>query len=986
MNKILYFGCVASLSVQLASASDIAVDGCADVRILQDVVTVTSTGAVSFVRLKMGESLAPEMKVLNDAWERSYGDLEWQTLGEKTIYSPWYFLAEKDGKVQGFGVETGPGAMCCWEISAKGVTLVLDVRAGGGPVRLNGRTLKACRIVRAESKADESPWQFGRRFCRMMCPKPKLPNAPVYGYNDWYCAYGKNTATNFLADAEYIVSCAKGCANPPYVVMDDGWQKNSPPVVGESGRGPWDAAGANFGMEMPEFCRRIAALGAKPGLWYRPLRAWDELPEEQRLIADRNYLDPTVPAVRSRIVEDIQRFRDWGFKLVKIDFLSHDLSQIWPCDPLSYYDRYIQDDRKWRNDSRTTAEVMLDIYKAMKDAAGDDVVIIGCNAFNHLAAGVFELQRTGDDTSGKDWKRTRKNGINTLAMRSIQDGAFFKIDADCVGLASEGSVSWNLNRQWMELLGRSGTPFFVSWKRQLATPEVREALSKAFRHASSVRDVAEPLDWFESRRPRRWRFADGAADFQWSNDFAARPIPRPALVARLAEGPEIIGIVHWGLNTYTDREWGYGDEDPAMLNPAKFDADQIVGACKAGGIGGLVVVAKHHDGFCLWPTKTTEHNITKTPFWKSWSPKLELENEKIPLSNSNSKLELKRETGRDYIKEMEQACRRAGIKFGVYCSPWDRNNAHYGTEKYVTDVFQQQLRELLSGYYGEIFEMWFDGANGGDGYYGGAREKRKIPDGYYRYDTETFAMVRKLQPKVCIFNEMDEADFRFCGNEQGLVDPDSRSTGGHYDGIWANYSKWANTGIIGGTTFHPIESDFPLRKGWFYHESERGTTRSAAYLTKLYLSSVGNASTMNIGIAPNKDGLLDADDVKALAGFKTLKDALFAHEAKSGEPFNVVVMREVISKGEQVDEWEFVADGKAILRGKSIGLKRIRLLETPCAAKSCEVKVLKDGGALQGVSFKLYRADPELVRLVLSSTTESGETDTAKWMTAASDI
>ena len=786
----------------------------------------------------------------------------------------------------------------------------------------------------------------------MMCPKPKLPKAPVYGYNDWYCAYGKNTATNFLADAEYIVSCAKGCANPPYVVMDDGWQKNSPPVVHESGRGPWDAAGANFGMEMPEFCRRIAALGAKPGLWYRPLRAWDELPEEQRLIADRNYLDPTVPAVRSRIVEDVKRFRDWGFKLVKIDFLSYDLAQIWPCDPLAHYDRYIQDERKWRDDSRTTAEVMLDIYKAMKDAAGDDVVIIGCNAFNHLAAGVFELQRTGDDTSGKDWKRTRKNGINTLAMRSIQDGVFFKIDADCVGLASEGAVSWNLNRQWMELLGRSGTPFFVSWKRELATPEVREALSKAFRHASSVRDVAEPLDWFESRQPRRWRFAYGAADFQWSNDFAARPAPRPALAARLAEGPEIIGIVHWGLNTYTDREWGFGDEDPAMLNPAKFDADQIVGACKAGGLGGLVVVAKHHDGFCLWPTKTTEHNVTKSPF------------------------------GRDYVKEMEQACRRAGLKFGVYCSPWDRNNAHYGTEKYVTDVFQRQLRELLSGDYGEIFEMWFDGANGGDGYYGGAREKRKIPDGYYRYGTETFAMVRRLQPNVCIFNEMDEADFRFCGNEQGLVDPDSRSTIGHYDGIWDHYKLFANVGAVNGTTFHPIESDFPLRKGWFYHESERGTTRSAAYLTKLYLSSVGNASTMNIGIAPNKDGLLDADDVKALAGFKTLKDALFAHEAKSGEPFNVVVMREDISMGEQVDEWEFVADGKAILHGKSIGLKRIRVLETPCTAKSCEVKVLKDGGALQGVSFTLYRADPELVRLVLSSTTESGETDTAKWMTA----
>ena len=181
-----------------------------------------------------------------------------------------------------------------------------------------------------------------------------------------------------------------------------------------------------------------------------------------------------------------------------------------------------------------------------------------------------------------------------------------------------------------------------------------------------------------------------------SIDFGPTPKPGPALAARIAAGDcEVYGIVHWGLNTYTDREWGYGDEDPALLNPVKFDADQIVGACKAGGLGGLIVVAKHHDGFCLWPTKTTEHNITKTPFWKSWSPKLELENEKIPLSNSNSKLELKRETGRDYLKEMEQACRRAGLKFGVYVSPWDRHDADYASPRYVEKYHAQDRKSVV---------------------------------------------------------------------------------------------------------------------------------------------------------------------------------------------------------------------------------------------------------------------------------------------------
>ena len=151
-------------------------------------------------------------------------------------------------------------------------------------------------------------------------------------------------------------------------------QKNSPPVVRESGRGPWDAAGHNFGMDMPEFCRAIAALGAKPGLWYRPLRAWDGLPKDQKLIANEKYLDPTVPSVRSRIVEDMKRFREWGFRLVKIDFLSYDIAQLWPCDPHPHPELFIQDDRAWRDDTRTTAEVMLDLYRAMRDAAGDDVV------------------------------------------------------------------------------------------------------------------------------------------------------------------------------------------------------------------------------------------------------------------------------------------------------------------------------------------------------------------------------------------------------------------------------------------------------------------------------------------------------------------------------------------------------------------------------------------------------------------------------------
>ena len=477
-----------------------------------------------------------------------------------------------------------------------------------------------------------------------------------------------------------------------------------------------------------------------------------------------------------------------------------------------------------------------------------------------------------------------------------------------------------------------------------------------------------------------------SAMFLFDAAAAIRPAPRPALKARLAEGVDLIGIVHWGLNTFTDREWGYGDEDPALLNPSRFDADQIVRACRDGGLRGLVVVAKHHDGFCLWPTKTTEHNISKTPFWKSWSPKLELEKEKIPLSNSNSKLELKGKTGRNYVKEMEQACRRHGLRFGVYVSPWDRNSAHYATDRYV-DIYHAQIKELLSGGYGEVFEMWFDGANGGDGWYGGAKETRKIgvAGDYYRFG-DVFRFVRALQPGVAIFaGESDESDFRWPGNERGILDPDSRATsvavGGIADGKYGNpaYKPQINTGTADGAFFRMCEADFPLRKGWFYHERERGTTKRAAYLAQRYVGTVGNGGTMNIGIAPNKDGVLDDDDVRELRGFKAIVDALFAHEVKAeGGRFNIVELREDLANGEQVDGWRLLADGREILAGKSIGYRRIRLLPEPIAPAGLRLEVTADGGSAQPVAVRRFFADPELVKKVVSASGDCGETDTAK--------
>ena len=432
-----------------------------------------------------------------------------------------------------------------------------------------------------------------------------------------------------------------------------------------------------------------------------------------------------------------------------------------------------------------------------------------------------------------------------------------------------------------------------------------------------------------------------------------RPVPRPALLDRVKSGIEVYGIVHWGLNTYTDREWGYGDENPKDLNPDAFDADQIVSACKDGGLQGLIVVAKHHDGFCLWPTKTTGHNITKSPF---------------------------RGGKGDYVKEMEQACRKYGLKFGVYCSPWDRNNADYATPKYV-ETFHAQIKELLSGDYGEIFEMWFDGANGGDGYYGGARETRKIPLDYYRFG-EVFSFVRELQPKVCIFNEDDGADYRWPGNETGHLQADSSATIRSWDP--AIYTTYCNRGdFVDGTTFHPPECDFPLRKGWFYHESEMNTVRCGEYLMQRYLETVGNGGTMNIGIAPDRHGRLASEDVAALKRFGELRREFFARTGDGDGNCNVIVLTEDVSRGEFVNGWKVSAKDKTIASGTALGIKRIRVLPQPVV--KADLRLEYDHLDLMPlghtVRVRFYYVDPKTLNRVMNATTTNGETDTAQWMT-----
>ena len=506
--------------------------------------------------------------VLGDHWERMYGDGGWRPV-EYPRAMPWFFLCKNGGRTDGYGVMTQPNAFASWRTDGRRLRLLIDVRAAGRPVQLNGRRLKAVTLVSRKGTEEESAFAAGRAFCRVMCPKPRLSDTPIYGYNDWYCAYGKQTAEGFLRDAKPVLDLCKGLSNRPVAVVDDGWQRDG--GAKDYGWGPWAwrSSSPHFGMDMKTFCGKVAALGARPGLWYRPLVAWPGADESEIQLDNaegfERSFDPTVPSVVRRIKEDIARFRDWGVKVVKIDFLSVDLAQAFPCDSGDRQDRLIKDSRRWRDDSRTSVEVVKSLYQALRDAAGTDIEIIGCNALNHLAAGLFECQRTGDDTSGRKWATTRMMGVNALAMRAIQNGTFFQCDPDCVGLAERGDVPWGKNGQWLDAVARSGQALFVSWKDGLMDDAVRVALRQAFRTASDRRECGEPLDWEFDSFPRRWRFADGEKTYDWNvaasvADFCAR-----------AEKGERLKVVFLGGSL----TWGANASDPNRSSWRARIADKL---------------------------------------------------------------------------------------------------------------------------------------------------------------------------------------------------------------------------------------------------------------------------------------------------------------------------------------------------------------------------------------------------------------------------
>ena len=472
---------------------------------------------VSRVRLRWQFRDALRGMVLGDAWERAYGDLEWTCVNPFRSL-PWYCLVHHGDDTAAYGVRVRPGAICSWQLDPEGITLWLDVRSGGEGVLLNGRRLLAAQVVsRVYSGSDA--FSAARDFCRRMCSDPILPPQPVYGSNNWYYAYGRSAAQDILNEAHYMAKLTKGEKNRPYVVIDDGWQQGRYRPDGSFDEiyngGPW-LPNPRFG-DMRALAREMARMDVIPGIWVRLLQDDSEaIPGEWRL--ESGALDPSLPQVLEHVRTIVDRLGRWGFRLLKHDFSTYDITGRWGWQMPS---EVTGDGWHFADRTRTTAEIIVDFYKAILDAAkARDMLVLGCNAVGHLGAGLMHLNRIGEDTSGLMWEKTLKHGVNALAYRMPQHGAFFDVDADCMGITEH--IDWTLNSQWGALLSRSGTSMFVSVAPESLTAAQEEALRRMLALNARPREAARPLDWQETTLPRAWQIDGETVTFNWHGAHGQR--------------------------------------------------------------------------------------------------------------------------------------------------------------------------------------------------------------------------------------------------------------------------------------------------------------------------------------------------------------------------------------------------------------------------------------------------------------------------------
>jgi len=458
----------------------------------------------------------PPLSILGDHWERTYGDVHFQPPSIKRKL-PWYFIQHDSKYTTCFGVKTGCNTICYWQVGDGLMRLTMDTSNGGAGVNLGDRVLHTADIIVTGNKPGENTFYTARRFCGMMCPVSRLPAKPVYGINDWYFAYGNNSYDLIIQHTTMLADLATNAGNRPFSVIDAGWAAYSPSLPNDCcWQDDFSRPNDKF-KDMHKLADEVRTLGMRPGLWTRPLCASYKM--DKKLLAPnipgrndplRPVLDPTIAENIEHVKSNISTYKNWGYNMVKHDFSTFDILGRWGFEMT---DELTVPGWQFNDNTKTTAEIILNLYRSIREAAGD-MYLIGCNTMSHLSAGIFELNRTGDDTSGNEWARTRKMGVNTLGFRIVQHNHFYAADGDCVGITTK--VPWEKNRQWMQLLAESSAPLFISAQPDALGEEQKRFIKQSFTSASNPQPVGEPLDWLTNQWPEKWKLDGQVKTFDWT--------------------------------------------------------------------------------------------------------------------------------------------------------------------------------------------------------------------------------------------------------------------------------------------------------------------------------------------------------------------------------------------------------------------------------------------------------------------------------------
>lgn len=461
---------------------------------------------ITFVKCRWYGQFPAGTRFLGDALERAYGDLRYEGIRPERAM-PWYFSATYQNEQAGYGVKVRPNVFVHWQADSSGITLWLDLRCGTSGYALHGMTIPAAEIVEHRA-SDTDTAEFLQDFCAKMADAPILPEKPVYGFNNWYYAYGNISADGVLNDAKLLSSLTEGLDNRPFMVIDDGWQKGSTVETVTNGKFP----------DMKALADEMKALGVRPGIWIRPLLPNSEHFKDLRHQQFTEYLDPSLDESLAIIAADLDRITgEWGYELVKYDYVTYDMFGRFFFSP----DVQMSTGDWTLKNPMTNAQAVKRLYSTIyKHSHG--AVLIGCNAVSHLGSGYFHLHRSGDDTSGREWERTRYMGINTLAFRHCQHKNFFDIDADCVGCTGDTDYTWEQASRFLELLTDSSTPLFVSIAPQLVTDDIKVQLSEAFAKASKQDGSFKPLDLIDTSMPTRYAVDGKVKKYQFDDTMGAQ--------------------------------------------------------------------------------------------------------------------------------------------------------------------------------------------------------------------------------------------------------------------------------------------------------------------------------------------------------------------------------------------------------------------------------------------------------------------------------